>query len=201
MILYNAFVAAALAKVGSGLLRVQPPSPDLDAAASHPSLAHLLQEAATYETADVEFKAHTSLGLPVYCHATSPLRRYADLVNQRVLHSIRTGAAAPLSNQKSVAVHLNERTKAARRFGRDLTFLTHVTPGRVHEVAVIVMSDDKAYVPLWNRVIRIRHFMPPADNIPGKEIRIHVYCDPTQRNWKQRVLTAPVTTPVTTTAL
>jgi len=202
MILYNAFVAASLAKAGSGLLRVQPPSPDLITAASHPSLAHLLQEAATYETADVEFKAHTSLGLPVYCHATSPLRRYADLVNQRVLHSIRTAAtAAPLSNQKSVAVHLNERTKAARRFSRDLTFLTHVTPGRVHEVAVIVMSDDKAYVPLWNRVIRIRHFMPPADNIPGKEIRIHVYCDPTQRNWKQRVLTAPVTTTVATTAL
>jgi exoribonuclease R len=190
MILYNAFVAAALAKAGSGLLRVQPPSPDLDAAASHPSLAHLLQEAATYETTDVEFKAHTSLGLPVYCHATSPLRRYADLVNQRVLHSIRTGATAPLSNQKSVAVHLNERTKAARRFGRDLTFLTHVTPGRVHEVAVIVMLDDKAYVPLWNRVIRIRHFMSPADNVPGAKIRIHVYCDPTQRNWKQRILTA-----------
>ena len=194
MILYNAFVAAALAKAGSGLLRVQPPSPELTAAASHPSLAHLLQEAATYETADVEFKAHTSLGLPVYCHATSPLRRYADLVNQRVLHSIRTGAAAHLSNQKTVAAHLNERTKAARRFGRDLTFLTHVTPGRVHEVAVIIMLDDKAYVPLWNRVIRIRHFMSPADNVPGKEIRIHVYCDPTQRNWKQRVLTAPVTT-------
>jgi len=192
MILYNAFVAAALAKAGSGLLRVQPPSPDLVIAAPHPSLAHLLQEAATYETADVEFKAHTSLGLPVYCHATSPLRRYADLVNQRVLHSIRTGAAASLSSQKSVAVHLNDRTKAARRFGRDLTFLTHVTPGRVHEVTVIVMLDDKAYVPLWNRVIRIRHFMPPADNIPGAEIRIHVYCDPTQRNWKQRILTAPV---------
>jgi hypothetical protein len=197
MILYNAFVAAALAKAGSGLLRVQPPSPELTAAASHPSLAHLLQEAATYETADVEFKAHTSLGLPVYCHATSPLRRYADLVNQRVLHSIRIGAVAtplvPPSNQKSVAAHLNERTKAARRFGRDLTFLTHVTPSRVHEVAVIVMLDDKAYVPLWNRVIRVRHFMPPADNVPGKQIRIHVYCDPTQRNWKQRVLTAPVT--------
>ena len=194
MILYNAFVASLLAKAGSGILRVQPPSPDLDAAAAHPALAHLLQEAATYETADVEFKAHTSLGLPVYCHATSPLRRYADLVNQRVLHSIRTGAAAthltPLSSQKTVAAHLNERTKAARRFGRDLTFLTHVTPGRVHEVAVIIMLDDKAYVPLWNRVIRIRHFMAPADNVPGAEIRIHVYCDPTQRNWKQRILTA-----------
>jgi exoribonuclease R len=195
MILYNAFVAAILAKAGSGLLRVQPPSPDLDAAASHPSLAHLLQEAATYETADVEFKSHTSLGLPVYCHASSPLRRYADLVNQRVLHSIRTCAASlvPLSSQKTVAAHLNDRTKAARRFGRDLTFLTHVTPGRVHEVTVIIMLDDKAYVPLWNRVIRIRHFMAPADNVPGKQIRIHVYCDPTQRNWKQRILTAAVT--------
>jgi hypothetical protein len=89
-----------------------------------------------------------------------------------------------------VAAHLNDRTKAARRFGRDLTFLTHVTPGRVHEVTVIIMLDDKAYVPLWNRVIRIRHELTEEENVPGKEIRIHVYCDPTQRNWKQRVLTA-----------
>jgi hypothetical protein len=116
-------------------------------------------------------------------------------VNQRALYSI----IGSLEGQKLVAAHLNDRMKAARRFSRDLTFLTHVTPGKVHEISVIVMDEQKAYVPLWGRIIRLRHELRPEENTVGNEIQIQIYCDPTQRNWKQRVLTAaipPKTDPV-----
>jgi exoribonuclease R len=193
MIRYNAAAAALLVSKGKGLLRVQPQSSITEV--KHPALANLLKEAATYETTDVENKRHASLGLAAYCHATSPLRRYADLVNQRALYSI----IGSLEGQKLVAAHLNDRMKAARRFSRDLTFLTHVTPGKVHEISVIVMDNQKAYVPLWGRIIKLRHELLPEENVVASEIRIQIYCDPTQRNWKQRVLTAaipPKTDPV-----
>lgn len=182
MIRYNAAAAALLVSKGQGLLRVQPESPVVPTI-EDPELAHLLKEAATYETTDIEDKRHASLGLAAYCHASSPLRRYADLVNQRALYSM-IGSA---EGQKLVAAHLNDRMKAARRFGRDLTFLTHVTPGKVHEIDVIVMTEGRAYVPLWGRIIRLRHELRPEEL--ANQIRIQIYCDPTQQNWKQRVLT------------
>jgi len=185
MIRYNAAAAALLVSKGQGLLRVQSESPVDPTTIKDPAIAHLLKEAASYETTDIEEKRHASLGLAAYCHASSPLRRYADLVNQRALYSI----IGSTEGQKLVAAHLNDRMKAARRFGRDLTFLTHVTPGKVHEIDVIVMNEGKAYVPLWGRIIRLKHELRPEENEVGKEIRIQIYCDPTQRNWKQRVLT------------
>jgi hypothetical protein len=185
MIRYNAAAAALLISKGQGLLRVQPSSPT---AVVNPAVAHLLHEAASYETTDIEEKRHASLGLAAYCHASSPLRRYADLVNQRAIYSI----IGSTEGQKLVAAHLNDRMKAARRFGRDLTFLTHVTPGKVHEIDVIVMTEGKAYVPLWGRIIRLRHEVRPEENNEGTQLRIQIYCDPTQRNWKQRVLTAEI---------
>jgi len=196
MIRYNAAAAALLVSKGNGLLRVQPESPITEV--KHPALANLLKEAATYETTDVENKCHASLGLAAYCHSTSPLRRYADLVNQRALLCILLPSST-LAAQKLMAVHLNDRMKAARRFSRDLTFLTHVTPGKVHEISVIVMDEQKVYVPLWGRIIKLRHELRPEENAIGNEVSIQIYCDPTQRNWKQRVLTAaipPKTDPV-----
>jgi hypothetical protein len=184
MIRYNAAAAALLVSKGQGLLRVQPESSETTTINTHPALANLLKEAASYETTDIEEKRHASLGLSAYCHASSPLRRYADLVNQRALYSI----IGSMEGQKLVAAHLNDRMKAARRFSRDLTFLTHVTPGKVHEIDVIVMTEGKAYVPLWGRIIRLKHELRPEENKDNK-VRIQIYCDPTQRNWKQRVLT------------
>ena len=206
MIFYNAAAAQLLLspenRSRQGLLRVQANRPEMESSCSE--LAHLLREAASYEpvTTTLSFKGHASLGLSAYCHASSPLRRYADLVTQRAIHAILTPASTvsfadvlPIkikSTHLDIATHLNERTKAARRFGRDLTFLTHVTPGKVHEINVVVVdpAEKTAFVPLWSRIIRLRHDLDPADAIIGKEIRIQIYCDSTQRNWKQRVLTA-----------
>jgi ribonuclease R len=42
-----------------------------------------------------EGKPHVGLGLAVYAHTTSPIRRYADLVNQRLLKAALHGQLAP----------------------------------------------------------------------------------------------------------
>lgn len=185
MIRYNCAVAARLKTASCGILRVQPPA---DAAAvAHwsalsPDLAFLANEAAVYEITGDQPQTHATLGVE-YCHASSPLRRYADLVNQRILKALLKDTEAPLLLPTDVE-HLNQRMKAVRRWTRDLTFLTHVTPGRIHTLDVVWLSPGQVWVPLWKRLLRLRH-----EDV-GPTGRIQIFCDPTKRNWKQRVLTA-----------
>jgi hypothetical protein len=191
MFIYNAAAGALLKEASQGLLRVQPPA-DAAAVATWPAdLQHLANERATYAVADrATEQNHTGLGLPAYAHASSPLRRFADLVNQRVLKILIAGDRAGPATPPEIAEHLNRRADANRRWSRDLTFLTHVTPGKVHEIEVVPLSTTQVWVPLWSRLLRLRHEVPEDAPLPT---RIAIFCDPTRRNWRSRILTAPAT--------
>jgi len=200
MIRYNTAAAALLRAHGAGLLRTQSPADAAAVATWPPALRHLAAEAATYAPATTDAPEHAGLGLPAYTHASSPLRRYADLVNQRAIVAIITGVASLASGclapDPALADHLNTRTRANRRWTRDLTFLAHVVPGRVQELSVIWLDATRVWVPDWQRILRLRH--DPADTPPpGTAGRIEIFCDPTRRNWRQRVLTAPATATAT----
>ncbi|MBX5450515.1 RNB domain-containing ribonuclease [Thermogemmatispora sp.] len=69
----------------------------------------LVVERATYAPT---LRGHFGLQLPAYLHLTSPLRRYADLVNQRILLSLVQPAEAPSipgrEELEKIASHLNE---------------------------------------------------------------------------------------------
>jgi len=186
MIRYNREAATLLKNAGAGLLRVQPETEETPVwARIDPTLKFLAAEAASYEAVTPDTaQTHATLGL--YCHASSPLRRYADLVNQRALKAIFRGDPPLVSD---VADHLNRRSKANKRWSRDLTFLTHVTPGRVHQIDVVWLSEAKVWVPSWKRIIRLRH---EESRHVGTIGPIQIFCDPTKRNWRERVLTNSV---------
>jgi hypothetical protein len=197
MITYNAAAAAKLQSygAGAGFLRVQTPTLAVTVALWPPALAHMAREAAVYEPVDPDRAAeqgHASLDLPAYAHASSPLRRYADLVNQRALREIIMSGEVPaeLRSTAEQAAHLNTRTQANRRWTRDLTFLTHVTAGVVHRIHVIWISASQVWVPAWSRILRLRHDVAEPAPVPGADGEIQIFCDPTKRNWRRRVLTA-----------
>lgn len=194
MIHYNRDAATLLRSKGYGILRSQKPA-DAEATAHwssvSPELAHMANEAATYEPA-ASAGGHAGLTLNSYCHASSPLRRYADLVNQRILKALIIKevptTAEPL---EQLATYLNSRTTANRRWSRDSTFLQCVAPGTLQQIDVVWVSATHVWVPIWKRLLRIRHEVEELPE-PGTCDTISIYCDPTRRNWKQRVLTAPV---------
>ena len=78
---------------------------------------------------------------------------------------------------------------ANKRWTRDLTFLTHVVPGKVHTVDVIWLTNEKVWVPAWKRAIKLRH-TETVEHAGGSVGKIQVFCDPTKRNWRERVLTS-----------
>jgi exoribonuclease-2 len=65
----------------------------------------------------VEPLRHHGVGRDAYAQATSPMRRYADLVNQRQLLAVATGEAPPYrpGDLEVLAQHVSERERAVRR--------------------------------------------------------------------------------------
>jgi exoribonuclease-2 len=63
---------------------------------------------------------HFALAAQDYAHSTAPNRRFADLVTQRVVHAMLSGAPAPYTDDELAAIadHCNERDKAARKVER-----------------------------------------------------------------------------------
>lgn len=64
---------------------------------------------------------HAGLGSPAYCHFTSPIRRYPDLVVHRgLLATIGAGEEAPRADSLAeVGAHCSERERDATRLERD----------------------------------------------------------------------------------
>ena len=74
---------------------------------------HLLLDRAEYG-ADV--RGHYGLNVPVYTHFTSPIRRYADLVNHRQMRAFIKGSPLPYTRDElvEIAAHISEVLNADR---------------------------------------------------------------------------------------
>jgi exoribonuclease R len=192
MVAYNVHVARSLRSAGQGLLRRLPaseaPYAALSASTGCAELEHLGRQAGEYcaaaSTVDV---AHAALGLSEYCHASSPLRRYADLVNQRVLHHRLRGAAKPAAVD---AAYLNYRASVLRRTERDLWFLSHLARSEgISETEGILLTESSAYCPEWKRVLRVV-VEPSVPWVPGTRGLVRVFVDRARPRLYQRTVCA-----------
>lgn len=115
MILANECVATWMAKAGGRLLfrnhQARPSSPErsevirqLNEALLHPNLLPALQERMTLwmerATYGPTLLGHFALNLPAYTHITSPIRRYADLVNHRLIKAALRGDPEPYGREE-----------------------------------------------------------------------------------------------------
>jgi len=188
MILYNTHAGKRLRELGRGILRThsQPEQIKLDTWTNiDPELAFLAYESATFVSASIRDKEPTHFGLSTgaYAYASSPIRRYCDLVNQRIL---KGSDCVSVTNDELVQ-HLNRRQKQAKAFSRDLFFMTELKGSCVKGVVIEKKKEAfKVYVPVWKRVVKVR----TLTEIPEIKTQVSLtwYLDMKTPFWKERIV-------------
>ena len=208
MLFYNREAGAMLKRAKMGILR-RHSAPDMQKLEEYkhrlPEFEYFAYSAAEYCLADDLNTRHYGLQSSAYTHTTSPIRRYADLVNQRVLKLLIRQSdeqyIVPLSMHD---MHLRE--KAIKSFARDADFLKAITGASVFSGIIMDRSVKdgqmkiRIYVPVWKRMISTTYSVIDNNTVLSKdektEIDVHLYrtvkikCAVMMqaRNWKERIV-------------
>jgi exoribonuclease R len=203
MILYNRRVGEELQRAGVGLLRTHAGTTNenymtLAMETGCREIAWLGSAAGTYVTPSNN-TGHSGLSLACYTHASSPLRRYVDLVNQRWIRALFFGFPPPISTAPDH--EYNVRSKRIRRLERDMYFLNRVltshdelpsSSGYVLEIKKSHggMEKWRVYVPEWKRVVLCVFVSGLEDDKvkKGTCVTVRMYLDTRQGDWSRRFI-------------
>jgi exoribonuclease R len=187
MLFYNKTAASVLKRASKGILR-RHSEPD------HTLLASLELEgvcpkflafkAGEYVDATDPNTLHWGLQEAVYCHASSPIRRWVDCINQGTLINI---LFVPEFIVPPFTIDLvNAQAKRVKAFERDTFFVQMLLSNPMKSVkghAISTGSKTKVWVPEWNRCVSLRQYIPA-----GSRLTLSVYANPANRNWKRRLV-------------
>jgi exoribonuclease R len=208
---YNQESAKLLYSNKAGLLRVHS-EPNIEKLNHYikidPDLKFLAYQSATYVLASSEQTPyHFGLETQLYTHSTSPIRRYADLVNQRALKAIINNQTIPPTPHP---YNLNQVAKQAKKHDCDLVFIRAIkqsnpeVTGKIIELCEISETNQtkiSIYVPIWQMLIKLKYKSGSKPNtviskneqetytvIEGQQIILQYYVDMSQRSWKKRMV-------------
>ena len=210
MIFYNKHAGEILAKHGTGILRRHSESSADTGVIVIPEIPEFLTyEAAEYCLPTDENIRHFGLDSEFYAYASSPIRRYADLVNQRAIKKIIEGLPSSPSAQVLID-DLNRRQKQAKAFSRDLFFMTNLSSYKdqdqnklIHGIVVSHIleaeAEEKAkakakakiWVPEWKRMITSKGLVTnqyPLLQQPGTKVSIQWYECHQEARWKEKIV-------------
>ena len=134
------------------------------------SYMYLSYESAKYTLPSDEI--HSQLGVK-YAHASSPIRRYVDIINQFALKG--------KSLSYGCIERFNSQQKAAKTFTRDLIFLDLYYTTRSLEG--IVLDDQNVFIPYLKKVI---HHLNKL--VPKTPVSIKYYTNPQSVKWKEKII-------------
>ena len=196
MIFYNQEAGKMLSSAGTGILRRQKGGAGVRV--QIPGVPEFLfYESAEYCLPTADSVAHEALGLDAYAYASSPIRRYADIVNQRAIKSALLGNVLASSEQQLVD-EMNRRQKQAKAFQRDLFFMTTLSKDSAAASAVAaavqgtVISVNlekrkaKVWVPAWKTAIQVKNIS--ADIKPSAPVSIQWYENRQEARWKDKIV-------------
>jgi exoribonuclease R len=195
MIDYNTAAGELLKSAGLGLLRrhagmTNAAYTDLADRSGCAAISMLGMAAGEYCAASSIDCAHAGLGISAYAHASSPLRRYADLVNQRWIKYLVFGGLAPsFIDERRLCFDLNTAERRFKALERDLWFLSKVEPGAITEAEGIVIEYKKekwtVYVTEWRRKVR---GVCAYELEPGKSVKVRAFADLRRPAWTERIV-------------
>jgi len=184
MILYNTRAGMLLREKGKGILRRHSAKKkELLSKVNQTGFSFMGMYAAEYVDARDEDVAHAGLDREAYAYATSPIRRYCDLVNQRYIKDILSPAEPPFTvDIVPLVAELNRRQKQEKAFTRDLFFM-EVLSGPVKSVEGVAVSEKRVWIPEWKRCITVK-----AKVSEGQKYTITWYENRGLPHWKERIV-------------
>jgi exoribonuclease R len=197
MLYYNRAAASIIREARTGVLRCHsaPQQAVLDRISRFSTVPNFLAySSGAYCAADTTGPTeHWGLGAALYCHASSPIRRFADCINQTSMMNalFGYGIAVPTHSIDD----LNAAEKAVKSYERDLFFVRRLLTlgtGIDPESGVIVdMSGEKVslWVEPWKRIVRVRRPLDGWGFEPtiGLTVVLKAHANYTKRNWKRRL--------------
>ena len=210
MIFYNTEAGKKLKAANMGILR-RHSTPNQEKWKNYmehvPALKFLAMQAAEYVLSEENDTMHYGLSSNTYAHASSPIRRYADLVNQRILkHLIRDCKEYYIV---PITMHdMNMREKAIKRFARDMDFVEALSTGKSTFTGIIMDKEQKEntrikvkiYIPEWKRMVSATYKTVSENIVLSRdetteinvelyhEVQVHFTFMMQSRCWKERVI-------------
>jgi exoribonuclease R len=129
-------------------------------------------ESATYSLKNT---GHYCLGIPYYTHATSPIRRYADILVQRML---RYEIIIP----DNLLLEMNKCQKKDKKFYRDLSYLKAIYTGE-RVVEAIILDNNNIYIKNWGQCVKYSNNYDIYSNV-----YLEFYVDPNPIQWKKKIV-------------
>ena len=175
MLYYNTKAGEVLKSKNSGILRSQK-GVNVERAklfeAFSQEYMYLSYESAKY-CLPSHNTTHEQLQVQNYAHASSPIRRYVDIINQFALKE------KPISYK---TIHrFNQQQKSAKTYERDLVYLDLYKNKR--EVEGIVIDSESCFIPLLKKVIKLEN------NKKVKEkVLLRYYINPQNFKWKDKII-------------
>ncbi len=178
MILYNATLAALFARERvPAVYRHQPEPHGKTPSRRNPLYPTRAVYAIRRSGLSAEPKPHQGLALPAYLQATSPFRRYADLVNQRQAIAFFNGEPLPYSKEEieGMLEHLKEREREAKRVQREAVrqlVLEHLEGKVVKAIVSRRRKGGRVFVPEF--VLELPLVERPEELREGQWVKVRV---------------------------
>ena len=188
MLFYNRSAAEELKRRGVGVIR-RHAAPDLERLEAMRRLGlpaeRLAMRAGEYCLAAEEDTVHWGLGAAVYCHASSPIRRWADCINQMALAAVLDNYLTARASSFQVVASLNAAARRAKGYERDLAYVRALLgPAAGESHAGTVAEAGRIWLPYLERIVRA----DTGECQAGEEVGVRFFTDAGKRNWKQRLV-------------
>jgi exoribonuclease-2 len=121
---------------------------------------------------------HSGLGLTAYTQASSPIRRYADLVTQRQFTAMLSGAAIPHGREELLQILVNAETaeqeiRAIEDRSTNYWLLEYLARHKREESLSAIVLDAKGNIELEDFYLRSK--LPTGNKLePGQTVSVRI---------------------------